>query len=58
MWHVWRKRARNTGFRLEEVRDRDHLEYLGLGRMVILKCYKMGWEGVYWIKWLRIGRCD
>lgn len=47
MWHVWEKRAINTGFRWEEMRDRDHLEDLGVGRRIILKCYKIRWEGVY-----------
>jgi len=30
----------NAGFRWEEVRDRDHLEDFGVGRRIILKCYK------------------
>jgi hypothetical protein len=37
MWHVWEKRSINTGFRWEEVNDRDHVEDLGVGRRIILK---------------------
>ena len=56
MWHVWGEREMNTEVRWEDVKERDHLEDLGVGRRIILKCYKIRWEGVYWINWLRIGR--
>jgi hypothetical protein len=37
MWHAWSRRERHTEFWLENFKDRDRLEYLGLRGEIILK---------------------
>jgi hypothetical protein len=50
MWHVWGRGEVPAGFRWESLRQRDHLEDIGVNRRIILKwIIKTGWEGVYWI---------
>ena len=37
MWHVWRRGEVLAGFWWGNLKDRDHIEDLGLGSRIILK---------------------
>jgi hypothetical protein len=60
MWHVWDTERVLTGFSWVDVRERDHLEDLGIDRWIILqwifkKRYGKAWTGMMWC---RIGTGD
>jgi hypothetical protein len=57
MWHVWRTVEVQTGFRWEDLRDRDNLEYPGVDRRIILKRIFKKWDEQAWtaLIWLRVG---
>ena len=47
-----RKTQMHTGFRLENLKEKDHFEDLGINGGIILKMdlKEMGWEGMYSIQ--------
>jgi hypothetical protein len=45
MWHVWGRKEVHTGFLLENLSERDHLQYLGVDGRIILK-----WTGLIWFR--------
>ena len=51
MWHVWGTGEVRTGFWWEDLRERDHLEDLGVDGRIILKRIFKKWdeEGMDWI---------
>ena len=60
MWHICETGEMRTGFCWRDLRERDHLEDLGIGRSIILKILKWivkKWDGEAWadLIWLRIG---
>ena len=59
MWHVWETREVHTRFWWRDLRERDHLEDLGLDGRIILKCILKKWDGKTWTRldclWLGIG---
>ena len=47
---MWKRGEVCAGFRWEKVRERDHLEDVGVGGRIILKWIFMKWDGgVDWI---------
>jgi hypothetical protein len=52
MWHVW-----ETGFWWGDLRESEHLEYLGVDGKIILNVIFQKWGGKVWtgVVWLRIG---
>jgi hypothetical protein len=48
MWHVWETGKMHTGLWGGDLRERDHLEHLGISRRIILK-WDVGWGGMDWI---------
>jgi hypothetical protein len=52
MWHIWETGKVHTGHQLGTLRERDHLEHLGIGGRIILKCifkkWDVGWGGMDW----------
>jgi len=47
MWHVWEKEEMRTGFWWGNLRERDHLEDLGVYGMVILKSISKKLDGAW-----------
>jgi len=47
----------HTGFWWGDLRERDHLEQLGIDGRIILKCILKKWDGEAWtgLIWLRRG---
>jgi hypothetical protein len=37
MWHVWETGEVHTGFWCGKLRERDHMEFLGVDGMIIVK---------------------
>jgi hypothetical protein len=58
MWHVWDIKKVHTGFWWGDLRERDHLEDLGVDGTRILKWIfkKCNGEARTGLVWLRIGR--
>jgi hypothetical protein len=56
MWHVWETREVHTRFWWGDLRERGHLEDLGLDGRIILKYILKKWDGKTWtgLIWLRI----
>jgi len=57
VWHVCETGEVRTGFCWGDLRERDHLEDLDVGRSIILKWIVKEWDGEAWagLIWLRIG---
>jgi hypothetical protein len=57
MWHVWGGRETHSGFLYVKVRDKDHLEELGVEGKIILELMLKKSSGWAWTEfiWLRIG---
>jgi len=53
MWHIGETGKVHTGLWWGNLRERDHLEHLGIGGRIILKCIfkkrDVGWGGMDWI---------
>jgi hypothetical protein len=50
MWHVWETGKVHAGFWWGNLRERDHLEDLGIdGRTLLKWIFKMWDGGMYWI---------
>jgi hypothetical protein len=50
MWHAWGTGEVHTGFRWEDLRERDQLQDLGIdGRILKWMCRETGWGGMDWI---------
>jgi hypothetical protein len=50
MWHVWETGEVHTGFWWGDLRERDHLEDLGVDVRIILKWIFKKWDrGIDWI---------
>jgi len=50
MWHVWGTGEVQTGLWWEDLRERDHLEDVGVDGRIILKWISKQWDGgVEWI---------
>jgi hypothetical protein len=45
MWHVWETGDVHTGFWCEDLRERSHLEALGVDGKIILKSIFKKWNG-------------
>jgi hypothetical protein len=45
MWHVWETGEVHTGFWWGDVRERTHLEDLGVDSRIILQCICNKWDG-------------
>jgi hypothetical protein len=58
MWHVWETGEVHAGFSWGNLRERDHLENLGVDGITILKWIFKKWDEA-WTRliWLRIGTC-
>jgi len=55
MWHVWKTGKVHTGFRLGNVRERDHLKGPGVDGRILLKWIFNKWhEGMNWL-WIGTG---
>ena len=48
MWHVWETGDLHTGFWWGDLRERNHLEYLGVDGRIILKLEFNKWDGESW----------
>jgi hypothetical protein len=48
MWHVWEIGEVRTMFWWEDVRERGHLEYIGVDGRIILKGIFNKWDGEAW----------
>jgi len=46
MWHIWGTAAVRTGFWWGDLRERDHMEDLGLDGRIILKWILKEWDGL------------
>jgi len=57
MQHAWGKGEVRTGIWWEELRERDHLEDLGVDVRLILKWISKNFDGLPWtgLIWFRIG---
>jgi len=57
MWQIWGRGEVRTGVWWVDLRDRDHLEGVGVGGRIILKWIFKKWDGETWtgLIWLRIG---
>ena len=50
MWHVWETGEVHTGFWSGDLRERDHLENLGVdGKMILTLIFKQSDGGMDWI---------
>jgi len=51
MWLIWRRRSVHTGSRWGNLRERNHLEVIGIKGRIMLKgiLQGFGWDGVVWI---------
>jgi hypothetical protein len=56
MWHVWERGEMHTGFWWGNMRERNHLEGLGIDGSIILKWIFKEWDGETWtgLIWLRM----
>jgi len=45
MWHIWETGKVHTGFWRGDLREKDHLEDLGIDGRVILKWIFKKWDG-------------
>jgi hypothetical protein len=52
MYHIWRRGELHTEFWWGNLRERDHVEHLGIDGRIILKRILREWNGA----WLGIGR--
>jgi hypothetical protein len=48
MWHVWETGEVHTGFWWGDLRERDHLEVLGIDGRIMLKWILKKWDGEAW----------
>jgi hypothetical protein len=55
MWHVCRTGEEHTGFWWVDLRERDHLEDLGVGGITDLQEVDLGGKGWTGFIWLKIG---
>ena len=56
MWHVWDKGEVSTRISWRELREREHLEGIGVNGKIILKYTFKRWDKEAWIGllWLRV----
>jgi hypothetical protein len=56
MWHVWFTGEEHTRFWLGDLRERDHLEDLGIVGRIMLKWIFRTWYGAAWtgLIWSRL----
>jgi hypothetical protein len=45
VWHLWETGEEYTGFWWRDLRERDHLEDLGIDRRIIIKWILKKWDG-------------
>ena len=45
MWHAWETGEMHTGFWWGNLKDRDHIEDIGLASRIILKWMFRKWDG-------------
>jgi hypothetical protein len=57
MWHAWGRVVMHTGICRENLKERDHLEELGVNGILTVKWISKKWDGEAWTGsiWLRIG---